>query len=306
MKLATLMTVNEYFEGESVAFCICESESTERMQEFFSAIKNRIGRAINARTFLSDDANAFYNAWVAEMCVDLPYPKKRLCEWHVNCNWTTKLNIIPNIPASHQPTTTYRKEAKSKLFDLRKELDKNLFHHKLENFLIYLNSNECFFPFLSYFKTYYLDRVEQWAQAYLPEDGGCNTNMYLEAWHKTFKYKYLGGKRQKRLDFVCNRLLQADQDAQKNKERYDVLGHRNHRTAKVRKSHTQAKQLWDDGKLKVTRKDNDQQVQFVVEEGTSFSAVTQVTEDPSHKCPFQCKACSTCLHFFIVHARNSE
>jgi hypothetical protein len=88
---------------------------------------------------------------------------------------------------------------------------------------------------LRYFVTYYVDRFEQWAHAYLPEDGGCNTNMFLEAWHKTLKYKYLGEKRQKRLDFVCDRLLQADTDAGIAKERYDALRHHNHKTAIVRK-----------------------------------------------------------------------
>jgi hypothetical protein len=46
MKLATLMTVNEYLEGESLAFCICKSENTETMIEFFNAVENQIGKAI--------------------------------------------------------------------------------------------------------------------------------------------------------------------------------------------------------------------------------------------------------------------
>jgi hypothetical protein len=59
MKLTTLMTVNEYMEGESLAFCICGSESSERMKEFFVAIKQKIGRSIKAGTFVSDDSNSF-------------------------------------------------------------------------------------------------------------------------------------------------------------------------------------------------------------------------------------------------------
>jgi hypothetical protein len=303
LKLTTLMTVNEYFEGEPLAFCICESESTERMMEFFGAIRDNIGRPIKTATFVSDDSNTFFNAWVSKMCQDSPLPKKRLCEWHVNCNWTAKLNTIPNLPVADQ--SNLRKETKTKLFDLRTELDKNVFNQKLESFLSYLQSNENLANFNAYFLKYYANRVEQWAHAHLPEDGGCNTNMYLEAWHKTLKYKYLGGKRQKRLDFVCDRLIQADNDAKKAKERYDLLGHRNHRTAKVRTSHKQAKKLWNEGSLKITRQDTTEHVnQFVVEDENSFNVVTQITEDPLHKCPFQCKPCSTCLHIFYCSCRE--
>jgi hypothetical protein len=136
------MTVNEYFEGESLGFCICESESTERMKEFLSALKNRIGKTIRCRYFMSDDANAFYNAWIEVMCEDQNYPHKRLCTWHVNQNWTAKINTVANIPIETNGELTYRKLAKEKLFDLRSELSKSLFDQKLRDFLELLKSNE--------------------------------------------------------------------------------------------------------------------------------------------------------------------
>jgi hypothetical protein len=174
------MTVNEYFEGESLGFCICESESTERMKEFLSALKNRIGKPIRCRYFMSDDANAFYNAWIEVMCEDQNYPHKRLCTWHVNQNWTAKINTVTNIPIETNGELTYRKLAKEKLFDLRSELSKSLFDQKLKDFLELLKSNELFASFDEYFRRHYLDRYEQWAHAYLPDGGGCNTNMQLK------------------------------------------------------------------------------------------------------------------------------
>lgn len=93
-KLTTLMTVDENFHGFPLAFCVCKSENTKSMQIFFAAICDKIGRKLNAEYLVSDDANAFYNAWCAETCDGDETPHKRLCEWHVNKNWICNLNRI--------------------------------------------------------------------------------------------------------------------------------------------------------------------------------------------------------------------
>ena len=96
-KLATLMTVDEDEEGVALAFCICDSESTPTMQTFFASVRDKIGFKIKADYFLTDNANAFFNAWCAEMVADTK-PHKRLCAWHVNQNWNTHLGQVPNGP----------------------------------------------------------------------------------------------------------------------------------------------------------------------------------------------------------------
>jgi hypothetical protein len=267
MKRATLMTVNDYLEGESLAFRICESENTETMIEFFSAVKNQIGKSINCRFFVSDDANAFFNAWVEVMCKDNNLPQKRLCTWHVNQNWTAKLNSIPNTQLNDNSPQTHRKQIKEKLFDLRSELSKTLFSEKLKKFLDCLKSNPIYEQFDEYFRRHCLERYDLWAQAYLPDDEGCNTKMHLEVWHKRLKYCYLRGNFKTRLDFFCDRLL-SDRDSQKTRQRYSELGHRNKRTGKVSITHKEAKKC-----------------------GT-------MAKDSSHTCSFQCKSCRTCLHLF--------
>jgi hypothetical protein len=304
-KLTTVMTVNEYFEGESLGFCICESESTEMMKEFFGAIKSRIGRTINCRYFISDDANAFYNAWIEVMCDGQRTPSKRLCTWHVNTNWNAKITTVPDIQVNETSDLTYRKQLKTKLFDLRSELSKTVFDTKLTNFLDFLKSNEAFKTFEDYVLRHYLERYEQWAYAYLPDDGGCNTNMHLEAWHKKLKYCYLRGKSKTRLDFFCNQLLLSDKDAQKTCERYEQVGHQNKRTRKVRQTHVLATELWKDGKLAVERSDTHEYlVQFTVEENGLFYVVTEMSKDATHVCSFQCKSCRTCIHLFSCTCKN--
>jgi hypothetical protein len=305
MKRATLMTVNDYLEGESLAFRICESENTETMIEFFSAVKNQIGKSINCRFFVSDDANAFFNAWVEVMYKDNNLPQKRLCTWHVNQKWTAKLNSIPNTQLNDNSPQTHRKQIKEKLFDLRSELSKTLFSEKLKKFLDCLKSNPIYEQFDEYFRRHYLERYVLWAQAYLPDDGGCNTKMHLEVWHKRLKYCYLRGNFKTRLDFFCDRLLLSDRDSQKTRQRYSELGHRNKTTDKVSITHKEAKQIWDDGKLKFER-DNLQEyvVQFIVQDESCFYVVTEMAKDSSHTCSFQCKSCRTCLHLFACTCRT--
>jgi hypothetical protein len=115
----------------------------------------------------------------------------------------------------------------------------------------------------------------------------------------------MGGKRQKRLDFVCQCLMKAKKDAKMDKERSDALGHRNKRTAKVRKTHKLAKYLAAKGKLQVTRQDSDKNIrQYIVMYKDLYYVVTQINENACHDCPFQCKICRTCLHQFYCSCRD--
>ena len=84
--MATLMNVDEDEEGVALAFCICDSKSTSTMQKFFAAVRDEVGFKIKTDCFLTDDANAFFNAWCAEMTETTSdtQPQKRLCAWHVN------------------------------------------------------------------------------------------------------------------------------------------------------------------------------------------------------------------------------
>ena len=143
-KMATKMTVNEDEEGVALAFCFCNSESTSTMQIFFSAIRNKLGFCIETDYFVSDDANAFFNACCAEIKTD-KLPHKRLCAWHVNKNWTAHLSKVPKDPVVPEQLNrlgkpiTKRDVCKFQLFSMRSELDKEELKIKVEKFLKLLN-----------------------------------------------------------------------------------------------------------------------------------------------------------------------
>ena len=310
LKLATLMTKDEDFEGVALAFCICESESEEIMQVFFSAIRDKLGRKIKTDVFVSDGANAFYNAWIKEMC-DGEFPLKRLCAWHVNKNWTGHLNEIRNtdpevvIDKKVQPRKDKKKTCKDLLFAMRSELNKSLFETKFSEFMTFLDSDDDYSKFSAYFTKTYSKRTTEWAYAYLPSSGGGNTNMCLEAWHRTFKYNYLEGVYKRRLDFVLNKFFEFEQDQKIKAESKQVFGYRSKKTAKVRKSHQLANKTKEKYEVSINPSDEFSE-QYIVQGNGMPNVVSKVSDEPLHheKCNFQCEECLTCIHTSLIREKG--
>lgn len=305
-KMATLMTVDEEEEGVVLAFCICESENVATMKIFYAAVRDKVGFKIKTDCFLSDDANAFFNAWCAEMIQDT-LPQKRLCAWHVNKNWTTHLSQIPDVPVEPEKLNklgkpiTKRSHCKTLLFSLRSELDLNVFKTKMDEFGKLLEEDSAYEKFKDYFNHTYKKRVEQWAYAYLPLYGGYNTNMYLESWHSEFKRCYLDGVTQRRLDFVLDQLIKFDQDELEEEIRRNVFGRRrNKRSAKVLKCHKVAVEQTKQLKYSIKREISEHNViQFFFENEKAQVVVTEIAADHNHKCIYTCPGCHTCIHRYI-------
>ena len=304
-KMATIMTVDDDEKGLALAFCFCQSESTSTMKTFFAAIRNKIGFIIKTDCFVSDDANAFFNAWCAEMKTDNP-PHKRLCAWHVNKNWNAYLSQVPDDPVEPEmldmlgKPITKRRHCKKSLFSLRLELDKDEFNIKLKSFLELLKSDNGYAKFESYFTNNYGQRVEQWAYTFLAEEGGYNTNMYLEAWHRVFKYKYLGGVHQNRLDFVLYKLIKFDKDQIEETVRSEnFVIRRTKRTALTLKSHKMAQTDWKESTFNIHFEDciDDGGIaKFILEKKKEQCTVTQISDNPVHKCSSTCPECNMCIH----------
>ena len=78
--LVTLMVKDDFGEGVPVAWLISNREDICSLDPFFAAINARIGN-FTVDDFMSDDADAFYNAWTK----NFPAPRRRLlCSWHVD------------------------------------------------------------------------------------------------------------------------------------------------------------------------------------------------------------------------------
>lgn len=71
-ELNTLLVLDDLREGVPCALMISNRSDTQVLKLFISQIKERSG-IIKENVFMSDLAEAFYNAWIEEMCV----PDKR-------------------------------------------------------------------------------------------------------------------------------------------------------------------------------------------------------------------------------------
>ena len=84
------------------------------------------------------------------------------------------------------------------------------FDEKLENFLSRLDGKETK-SFKKYFVRTYLHTRRQWGYCY--RVGDCiNTNMFVESFHRSFKYRYLKGKFNKRVDVCLVNLVKYARD----------------------------------------------------------------------------------------------
>lgn len=124
--------------------------------------------------------------------------------------------------------------------------------------------------------------------------------MYLESWHSTLKHRYLGGRKQRRLDYILNRIVKYDQDQEKVFEYQEEFRFNNKRTSLVLKYHKQAIVNFKKGNYKVTRNENSHVLQYLIEEGNEKFFVTMKDDDPNHwkSWAFNCEGCKTCFCLF--------
>ncbi|XP_050501349.1 uncharacterized protein LOC126881240 [Diabrotica virgifera virgifera] len=65
-QLYTIVIVEEYGSGVPAAFCFSNRSDETLFQHFFQCIKDSVG-LLSPNVFMSDDYNAFYNAWKSVM-----------------------------------------------------------------------------------------------------------------------------------------------------------------------------------------------------------------------------------------------
>lgn len=201
-QLTTLMTVDEYGAGFPGAFCISNRIDSTAMKIFFDAVKKRTG-VITTEVFMSDDAPAYYNAWVLTMgsC-----KHQLLCSWHVDRAWRTQTKL--KVKGSVKAAEVYK--GCRVLLDCP---DEEIFPDLMKGFINMCKSDPDTLDFGNYFEEKYSGRAELWAMC-KRKGIGLTTNMYLEALHKTIKYIFLDGRKNRRVDKLvaalvklCRRLM---------------------------------------------------------------------------------------------------
>lgn len=277
--LTTLLVVDEFGSGLPCAYLLSNRADTAIMNLFFTAVREAVG-VISANVFMSDDAPEFFNAWSAVMG---PAEKQLLCTWHVDKNW--RLNIKKLVEGQELKASVYK--AVRVLLECPDHED---FATLLKAFLE--TKDPALQRFLAYFKSHYANRPKVWAFCFR-RGAGINTNMYLEAMHKTLKHCYLEGKKNKRVDKLISALMEMTYN--KLFERLVQLckGKTTTRIAQINKSHLAA--------LKIDDKDvlhSAEDVWDVKSQSTNgvLYKVARVKEQGCEGCHLRCEVCKTCIH----------
>ena len=153
-----------------MAFFYSSKIDTTTLEKCFIAIKAECG-IIKTRAFMSDDYQAYYNAWSNVMGNP---GNKLLCSWHVMKSWSRHFNLVNG---------SLTKQLKSRLLDVMKELDEKTFEVEFSRMRTWLTSTRELKKFGSYFLSTYEDRKNEWAYCYR-KFLGINTNNHLEAMHR--------------------------------------------------------------------------------------------------------------------------
>lgn len=145
--------------------------------QFFEALKEKVGN-IETKWFMSDDADQYYNAWIAVFGSKVT--KKLLCAWHVDRSW--RHGVRDHISGKEDQIDIYHH-----LRTLLAEREESKFRLLLQEFLTYTSSKHP--NFYKYFNNEYCSRLQQRASCFRTHTT-VNTNMFLEAFHRTLKVVY--------------------------------------------------------------------------------------------------------------------
>lgn len=286
--LVTLLVIDEFGEGFPVVWCITNHEDFTSLCIMFTQLKANCG-TISASWLMSDMAQQFYNAWIAVM--GDPRPQKLLCTWHVDKAWREELR--KKVGDVEIEAETYKR-----LRILLEEAQEEAFERNLILVQEYLQCSPKLESFHQYFQQFWPGRKQEWAFVFR-KNCGINTNMYVEAFHRVFKYSYLKGKSNKRLDHCLMSLVKFARD--KGFERILKLskGKISHRSHEIHEKHKKSTSMPFDcvneiSPISYEVNSHDSKQVYIVE---------QVSEDSC--CQLGCIDCGICIHTFTCNCPDN-
>jgi len=281
-EVVTLMVIDDMRQGFPCAFFISNRTDSVSLGIFLTEVKNKVG-SIQAKTFMSDMAESFYNAWKDVMS---PVERRLYCTWHVDRAWKNNLPKIKN--------TDKQKEVYKKLRTLQQETDEGTFLAIIDPIVQQLIDDEDTREYGIYFMTTYRQCPKQWAYCYRMH-AGINTNMHLERMHRTIKYLFLKGKHVKRLDKAIHAIMQMIK--QKLFDRLTVLekGKLSTKVKELRRRHKESSKMNPD--LVISSGTGTWEVASAssVSVGLRTTYTIRLVEE-SCDCRIVCSQCSTCMH----------
>ncbi|KAJ8910233.1 hypothetical protein NQ315_015925 [Exocentrus adspersus] len=267
-ELHTILVLDDLREGYPTAFLISNRSDSTAMSIFFQCIKERIGKGIKPKVFMSDMADVYYKSWVQVM---QPAEFRLFCTWHI--------------------------EVYHMLRTLLQETDSSAFNKLLSNTVEYFKEDADTLEFGTYFEQYYACKPEQWAYCFRLHCG-LNTNMHIERMHRTIKHLYLHGKFVKRLDKAIGAIMKFVKD--KLFERIIVLhkGKVSTKISELRNRHIASLSL---DLNRVIKTDTG----WLVPSSSSNEIYTIEEVKESCPCKLVCEECQACLHRFTCTCLDS-
>lgn len=273
-ELITLLTIDDLREGFPCAFLISNRSDEAVLNIFFSKVYNQVGK-ISPYVFMSDMAEAFYNAWVN---IHSPSTKRLYCTWHVDNAWRKNL---PKIKNQDKQIYVYKV-----LRTLLEQLDAVTFEDMLQQSIRKFLNDEDTAEFGKYFRDHYYKNKTSWAYCYRLYSG-LNTNMHIERMHRTIKYIYLKGKNVKRLDKALHAIMKFVRD-----KLFDrlIAIHKGKLTSKL-------KDLRNKHKLSTLIMRNVTKTDYGWDITSSGDDKYKITENNINcKCSLICTECNACIH----------
>ena len=151
--------------------------------------------------FMSDMAPQFYDAFKKVFNCS---PYRLYCTWHVDKAWKEQLK------EKVKDTEIYFRIYKQ-LRTLLEQTNIDVFNRCLATLTDSLINSNITKSFGKYFLEHWAFKKESWAYCYRV-GFGINTNMFCETFHRVFKYQYLKGKVNKRVDNCLVNLMKYNRD----------------------------------------------------------------------------------------------
>ena len=285
--LTSLVVLDEFGEGLPIAWCLSNHEDFTHMCVFFQMIKQNCG-VLMPHWLMSDLASQFYNAWVSVMGGN---PRRLLCTWHVDRAWQVELR-------AKVKDTIVAADIYKMLRTLLQDTNVKSFQDHLAQFEEHLPTLST--EFSSYFQREWHGRAETWAYCYRA-GMGINTNMAVEAFHRVFKYNYLKGKVNKRVDNCLISLLRYIRDKAFDRGIKFTKGKSTHKMKQIEDRHNKSKgmcidKISEDGKFRwlIT---NDAE--------TTYTVLQQARYCMDNECKLKCKPCKICIHQYVCDCPDS-
>ena len=236
-------------------------------------------------TFFSS-ANQFYDAFiVANGCQTT---KWLWCTWHVDKAW--KKELQENISGVEVQADVYKM-----LRTILEQMDETLFHQYLQIAMDRLKESPQTKMFFKYFEKQWYPYVQHWGYFYRKGDG-INTNMFVEAFHRVFKYSYLRGKTKKRVDVCLINLIKFNRDKIFQRLIKLTKGKNTHKLKLIFQRHKASLNL---SASSVTKKDD----HWLYTHESSTYIITMINElckEP--RCQLRCEDCNICMHIYTCIA----